>query len=56
MPKDPFIRENTTSAEGLGMSDEHGPSGSDAEARQVANLFGAVGIWHLFSWSFWAFT
>ena len=34
MPKDPFIRENATSAEGLSMSDEHGPSGSDAEARQ----------------------
>ena len=35
MPKDPFIRENNAiSAEGLGMSDEHGPSASDARARQ----------------------
>jgi septal ring factor EnvC (AmiA/AmiB activator) len=35
MPKDPFIRENNAiSAEGLGMSDEHGPSGSDGGARQ----------------------
>jgi septal ring factor EnvC (AmiA/AmiB activator) len=35
MPKDPFIRENDAiSAEGLGMLDEHGPSGSDGGARQ----------------------